>query len=345
MLVSVSNNMVNEFVLENAVQKGIISEDSRDRIVKYSTRLQENNVPVIFNLRHLRKICNINKKEQNLYFGIHREQLYRQFYIPKKSGGIRKIEAPDDKLKAIQRWIKNDILDSFSSSEHATGFKKGKSIVDNARQHIGKELIVNIDLKDFFPSIHYADVVRIFSYMGYRIDVAHLLTKLCTNGKNVLPQGSPASPALSNLVSLRLDKRLGQLAKSLNCTYSRYADDITFSGKKGIRSALPLIREIINDEGFEINEDKVRLQYAHQRQEVTGLIVNKKLSVSPRIKRELNAAIFFCKKYSVSDHMKHIGCDKHFYKEHLYGLAYFVNMVDKDLGRKYLSELDSIFWG
>ena len=344
MLVPVSYIMFNSSELDNAVQKGVLSEESKDRILKYVARLEENNVPVIFNLRHLRKICGISKREQNAYFGINRGQLYRQFNIPKKSGGIRTIEAPDDKLKAIQRWIKDDILDSFSCSEYATGFKKGKSIVDNARPHIGKELIINIDLKDFFPSIRYADVIRVFSYMGYRTDVAHLLTRLCTNGNNVLPQGSPASPALSNLVSLRLDKRLGQLAKNLNCTYSRYADDITFSGEKGIRAALPLIRDIIADEGFEINEDKVRLQYAHQRQEVTGLIVNEQLSVSPCIKNELKSAIYYCKKFGVADHMQHIGCDKHFYKEHLYGLAYFVHMVDAELGRKYLCELDEIHW-
>lgn len=344
MLVSVSYIMFDRLALENAVQKGVLTEESKERILKYVARLQENNVPVIFNLRHLRKICGISKREQNAYFGINRGQLYRRFSIPKKSGGMRTIEAPDDKLKAIQRWIKEDILDSFSSSEYATGFKKGKSIVDNARPHIGKELIINIDLKDFFPSIHYADVIRIFSYMGYRTDVAHLLTRLCTNGNNVLPQGSPASPALSNLVSLKLDKRLGQLARNLNCTYTRYADDITFSGSKEIRSALPLIRDIITDEGFQINEDKVRLQYSHQRQEVTGLIVNEKLSVSPQIKKELKSAIYYCKKYGVTNHMQHIGCDKHFYMEHLYGLAYFVNMVDVVRGRRYLEELDSIDW-
>ena len=341
---SVSYIMLNKSELENAVQKGVVSEESRERILKYVARLRENNVPVIFNLRHLRKICGISKREQNKYFGINRGQLYRQFNIPKRSGGIRTIEAPEDKLKTIQRWIKDDILDSFSTSEYATGFKKGMSIVDNARPHVGKELVINIDLKDFFPTIHYTDVIRVFSYMGYRTDVAHLLTRLCTNGNNVLPQGSPASPALSNLVSLRLDKRLGQLALKLNCTYSRYADDITFSGDKGIRAALPLIRDIIVDEGFEVNEDKVRLQYSHQRQEVTGLVVNERLSVSPRIKNEIKSAIHYCKKYGVADHMRYIGCDKFFYKEHLYGLAYFIHMVDVELGQKYLRELDEIQW-
>ena len=102
---SVSNTMLNKLELENAVQKGVISEESKERILNYAARLQENNVPVIFNLRHLRKICNISKKEQDVYFGNTRGQLYRQFKIPKKAGGVRMIEAPCDKLKAIQRWI------------------------------------------------------------------------------------------------------------------------------------------------------------------------------------------------------------------------------------------------
>lgn len=344
MLVSVSYIMFDLSVLDDAVQKGVLSDESKARILKYVARLQENNVPVIFNLRHLRKICGISKKEQNSYFGVNRGRMYRQFRIPKKSGGFRAIEAPCEKLKAIQRWIKDDILDSFSCSDYATGFRTGKSIVDNARPHVGKELIINIDLKDFFPSIHYSDVIRVFAYMGYRTDVAHLLTRLCTNGNNVLPQGSPASPALSNLISLRLDKRLGQLASNLNCSYTRYADDITFSGDKGIRAALPLIRDIITDEGFEINENKVRLQYAHQRQEVTGLIVNEKLSISPSLKNEIKSAIYYCKKFGVSGHMRRIGCEKHFYKEHLYGIAYFIKMVDEKLGNYYLNELEKVDW-
>ena len=102
--------------------------------------------------------------------------------------------------------------------------------------HIGKELVINFDLKDFFPSVTYAEILKLFVYMGYRLDVAHLLTKICTNSENVLPQGSPASPSISNLVLLKLDKRLSSLAKTISCSYSRYADDITFSGNKALRA-------------------------------------------------------------------------------------------------------------
>lgn len=153
------------------------------------------------------------------------------------------------------------------------------SIYDNAVQHTGKELVVNIDLKDFFPSIQYREIYKIFKYIGYTDSVSKLLTNLCTNARSVLPQGSPASPTISNLVSLKLDKRLGRLADKIGASYTRYADDITFSGKKTIQKYIELIRKIIYEEGYEINEGKFRLQYAHQRQEVTGLIVNKEVAI------------------------------------------------------------------
>lgn len=279
-----------------------------------------------------------------MFFSRNRDCLYQSFSIPKKSGGSRTIEAPVPRLKYIQAWINDKILGSFSPSVYATGFRKGFSIVNNAEKHIGKELVINLDLKDFFPSIRYRDVLPIFVYFGYKLDVAHLLTKLCTNGKNVLPQGSPASPAISNLVLLRMDKRLGKLADSLHGAYTRYADDITLSGAKSLRSVVPLVYEIISEEGYTVNPRKTRFQYSNQRQEVTGIIVNKKLSVSPKIEKELKNAIYFCGKYGVTSHMEHIQCDKSFYKEHLYGLAYFIKMIDEPKGTTYLKKLDAIIW-
>ncbi len=331
-------------VIENAVNRGLISEETESSLLTYRKRLESNNLPVIYNLRHLRKIFQIRHNEQELFFGRKREKLYTTFSISKKSGGKRTIEAPTDRLKAMQKWILVEILDSFSASEYATGFRKNYSIVDNAKKHVGKDLVITIDVKDFFPSITYADVLKVFVYFGYKLDVAHLLTKLCTNANNVLPQGSPASPALSNLVMLRLDKRLGRLAESIGCDYSRYADDLTFSGHKNIRTILPLVEIILHEEGLTINHQKTRLQYKHQRQEVTGLVVNSRLSVSPKIKKELDNAIYFISKYGVADHMKHIGCDKSFYKEHLYGIAYFIKMVCPKEGTTYLYALNQIIW-
>lgn len=330
--------------LESAVKNNLITLQEKALIEEYSQRLIQNNVPIIYNLRHLRKKLKIKKKDQDRLFGSKRNYSYHCFKIPKKSGGERIIQAPVDDLKTIQLWIKENILDSFSVSEYAKGFKKGCSIYDNAVPHVGKELVINLDLKDFFPSIKYYDIFKIFKYIGYTVEVSHLLTKLCTNSMNVLPQGSPASPSLSNLVSLKLDKRLSSLASKINCTYTRYADDITFSGEKYIKRYLPVIRQIIFEEGFTVNESKVRLQYSFQRQEVTGLIVNTKVSLPEKTINEIENSIYFCQKYGVSNHIIRIKCDKGFYKEHLYGIAYFINMIDKEKGQKYLDDLNKIDW-
>lgn len=330
--------------IEKAFQVGLITEEEKNLIEEYNKRLTDNNVPIIYNLRHLRQLLGIHKSAQERLLGIKQIESYKTFFIPKKSGGTRKIEAPNDELKVIQLWIKENILDKFSVSQYAKGFVKGVSIYDNALQHTKKELVINIDLKDFFPSIGYNEVYKVFKYIGYTESVSKLLTNLCTNPYNVLPQGSPASPVMSNLVSLKLDKRLGCLAKKIGADYTRYADDITFSGKKSIKKYIEVIKKIISEEGYTINEGKFRLQYYYQRQEVTGLVVNNGVTVPERYIKELENAIYYCKKYGVVDHMKHIDCEKGFYKEHLYGLAYFVKMVDAKKGTNYLKQLDEIKW-
>lgn len=336
-------NMANNTLIEEKLRSGEIALETAELIKEYNNRLQQNNVPIIYNLKHLREILKISLKNQDKYFGKNRNE-YHSFELPKKSGGVRVIEAPSDTLKKYQLWIKESILDKFKVSDYAKGFKKNCSILDNAKCHVGQELVINIDLKDFFPSIKYSQVFKIFAYIGYTNEVAHLLTRLCTNNHNVLPQGSPASPVISNIVSLKLDKRLSALATSFGCTYSRYADDITFSGNNYIKNIFPIVERIIIEEGFSINVNKIRLQYSYQRQEVTGLIVNKKVNVAHEIENEIKNAIYFCKKYGVDDHLKTIKCTRSFYKEHLYGIAYFIKMIDADKGRKYLEELDTITW-
>lgn len=336
--------MATEEELEYALNKKIIDEDTKVLIEEYDQRLQENNVPVIYNLRHLRKLLQIKKKDQEKFFGKKRQQSYKTFVIPKKTGGVRNIEAPDEELKKIQRWIKDNILDKFEVSPHAKGFVKNKSIYDNAVLHTNKKLVINLDLKDFFPSITYSDIFKTFKYIGYTTEVSHLLTQLCTNGNNVLPQGSPASPNLSNLVCLKLDKRLSKLAQTNNFTYTRYADDITISGDRKIKFNLNIILKIIEEEKFNINTKKTRLQYSNQRQEVTGLIVNKKVSITKALRKELESAIYYCKRYGVVSHMQRIDCNKSFYKEHLYGIAYFVKMINETKGNNYLKQLDEIEW-
>ena len=183
-----------------------------------------------------------------------------------------------------------------------------------------------------------------FFYYGYTKEISFVLTKLCTyRGK--LPQGSPASPYLSNIVCLKMDKRLHQLASKNGADYTRYADDITFSGDYRIQYCMPLIQRIIEDEGFYINSAKTRILYKHQRQEVTGLIVNNQMvRINKKYKRNVDQEIYYCLKYGVSSHLQRIGCEKSFYKEHLYGKVYFIKMVEPEVGNHLLNKLSEINW-
>lgn len=193
-------------------------------------------------------------------------------------------------------------------------FAKKKSIVDNAKAHVNNTCLINMDIKDFFTSIKFYEVYKIFKYYGYTKEISFALTKLCTfQGK--LPQGSPTSPVLSNIVCLKLDKRLSLLAKKYNATYTRYADDITFSGGSGIEKVKEICEKILHDEQFEVNMAKTRISYHHERQEVTGLIVNNgQISINRKYKREIYKNLYYCKKYGVNNHLDMIKSNNYFTK-------------------------------
>ena len=230
------------------------------------------------------------------------------------------------------------------SSEYVTGFEKKMSIMENAKRHLNKECIINIDLKDFFPSITNKMVYSIFCYLGYSREMCNIFTTICTY-KKVIPQGAPTSPKLANLCCKQLDKRIGALCKKYGATYSRYADDITISGNKYIKNMLKTVQLIVEDEKFQLNHDKTRILYKGQCQEVTGLNLNSgKVTIPKSYKKELQKEIYYCKKYGVSNHLAHIKCNKAFYKEHLYGKAYFINMIEPTKAESFLKQLDEINW-
>ncbi|HDX9688810.1 TPA: retron St85 family RNA-directed DNA polymerase [Bacillus thuringiensis] len=330
------NNLVNELLKTNHESKYI------DLCAQYSNRLIDNNLPVIFDKTHLALLIGLEKSYLTKLY-LFENYTYKKVKIPKSSSGYRELDIPIEGLKFIQRWILENILENIPVSDYATGFVKSTSIVNNASKHINKECVINLDIKDFFPSIEFESIFKIFYYHGYTKEVSYILAKLTTFDSR-LPQGAPTSPYISNLICLKLDKRLSHLANKLNANYTRYADDITFSGKIEITKHIELIKEIIQNEGFNVNDKKTRVQYYFQRQEVTGLIVNKKISVSKELKRNLRKDIYLCQKYGVYSHMKKIGIEKSNYKEHLYGLAYFIKMVEKEIGEKFLEELDTIHW-
>ena len=329
--------------LQSLMRKKEIDEDYIKLCSDYAQNLLNNHMPVIFDFKHLSLLLGLESAALAFYMFADEDFFYKETAIPKRNGGIRIIDIPSERLKSIQKWILNKILYNIDIHECCYGFCRGKSIYDNALLHTNKDCVLNLDLKNFFPSIKQSEVFNIFYNKGYTKRVSYYLAKLLTKDGR-LPQGSPASPMISNIVAKHLDMRLYKLARCYKVSYSRYADDITFSGASNVKNLIPIVTEIIREEGFEVNEKKTRYAYYYQRQEVTGLIVNKKVSISKEYMKELKKEIYYCQKYGVSSHLEKTNNHRSFFKEYLYGKAYFVNMVDKDVGQKILEQLDKIMW-
>ena len=253
-------------------------------------------------------------KNTILYYANHKNspKRYKRFEIAKKSGGRRTIHAPAGKLKSILRAL-NFILQAIETPHKAaTGFVSGKSIVDNAFAHTKHYYVYNIDLKDYFHSFDLFRVKKVFMFGNFKLNgnkepLAYLLARLVThplevNGeiKAVLPQGSPASPVITNILSKTLDRRLSGLAKRFGLIYSRYADDITFSSLHNVYKNEEFLNElnrIITEQGFAVNPAKTRLQKTGYRQEVTGLVVNEKVNVRRRYIKRLRNWLYLWERY------------------------------------------------
>ncbi|MCC6460737.1 MAG: RNA-directed DNA polymerase [Saprospiraceae bacterium] len=237
---------------------------------------------------------------------------YRRFLIPKKTGGFRQISAPMYRLKDAQYWILQQILDKVPLHEAAHGFVPARSIVSNARPHVGAGVVINADLQNFFPSITYPRVKGVFRKLGYSDAAASTLGLLCTEpaidevvldgenwfvaaGERFLPQGAPTSPAITNILCRQMDRRLQGLAQKLGFTYTRYADDLTFSasgeGEKKVNLLLKFVRQIIENEGFVLHPDKTRVMRTGRRKEVTGIVVNEKPGVDRKTLRRFRALL------------------------------------------------------
>ena len=243
---------------------------------------------------------------------------YHRFQIPKRRGGLRNVSSPKTKLRRAQRWLLETILAPLPIHGAATAFAPGASVVDNANRHMGRAVVIRIDLKDFFPSIGWKRVKRLFENFGYNEGIATIFALLCTEaprvelaldgqthhvalGERVLPQGACTSPALTNLICRRLDARLSGIAATLGFVYSRYADDLVFSSADAgadAKKMIGLTRRVVADENLVVNDEKTVVMRAHARQVVTGLVVNAQDADGPRVSRhELRRFRAFCHRF------------------------------------------------
>ncbi len=239
---------------------------------------------------------------------------YHRFMIPKRTGGTRHLSSPKRTLRTAQSWLLANVLAKIELHNAAMGFRPGRSILDNANLHQNRAIVIRIDLKDFFPSIGFGRVKGLFQAFGYNEGVAILLALLSTEAPRVptaldgvkrfvaigarqLPQGACTSPAITNILCRKLDKRLTGLAHSANFIYTRYADDCVFSTDNAacqLGAFLHPLRQIIKEEGFVVKEEKTLVMRPQNRQTVTGLVVNEKPSISRQDLRSFRAFLHHC---------------------------------------------------
>lgn len=251
--------------------------------------------------RQIAELLGVPLKELTYILYVQKpETFYRLFEIPKKNGGFRKIDAPEGPLIYIQRMLARRltawILEKKLNTSVSHAFKKGRSIITNARAHRNRRFVLSVDFRDFFNNIHFGRIEGFFQknkYFGFSREAAIVIAQLtCYHGS--LPQGAPTSPVLSNLICQIMDRRILELASKYRVHYSRYADDLTFStnwanfGNES-KNFLSELTVVIGQSGFQINESKTRHQYKDSRQEVTELIVNDKVGVPKRFVKNTRA--------------------------------------------------------
>lgn len=223
----------------------------------------------------------------------------------------RILSVPNDLLKFVQRRILDRFLYQLETSEYSTAYCKGKSLLDNASPHIRKECILKLDISHFFDSINDDSVYLVFKRLGLSVSATSLLTHLCTY-KGKLSQGAPTSPYIANLVMKHFDEKLGKWCKERNITYTRYCDDMTFSGDKdSVRknNLIGKVKALLNNTGMKLNDKKTIYISSWQQQRVTGIVVNEKPAIPREMRRSIRQEVYYCTKFGVSDSLQRQGLD------------------------------------
>lgn len=266
----------------------------------------------------------------------HTETHYRKTYRKKADGSLRPLLEPDYLLKHIQRNLLRNVLEKIPVSECAAAYRKGVSIKDNAAVHVGRPQILKLDIENFFGSITESMVfTKVFPREYFPYPAAALLTALCCF-EGYLPQGAPTSAAASNLVMKEFDQYMDGWCRERGIIYTRYCDDLTFSGAFDRAEVKNKVRAFLNAMGFELNKKKTQHLTAGQRQTVTGVVVNEKLQVPRDYRRELRQIYFYCKTYGVESHLHNklgreaSGTEVRDYFEHFLGRVNFVLQINPE---------------
>jgi hypothetical protein len=293
------------------------------------------------------------------------DQKSHYFYrwLPKRRGGFRLIESPKADLRQVQQQILREILDHVPAHAAAHGFVRERSILTNAQPHLGQRFLLKLDLTDFYANVRYSRVVAIFRSLGYSREVAIWLARLTTTAipwnlqsplnsveirtytSRHLPQGASTSPALANLSAFGLDVRLSGLARAYGLQYTRYADDLTFSGPgravPALKEIIPLVTKIVHAERFSLNARKRRVIRGSRRQQVTGVVVNEKPNLSRPEFDRLKATLHNCIKHGPASQNRNAHAD---FAAHLRGRIAHLQQLNPGRGEKLLALYERINW-
>ena len=307
-------------------ESGIIPELA-DNYIEYARSMLSRGLPPIFEFDHL---CGLLGRTPRYLASVVNGSYahYRSFSIPKRTGGKRKIYAPYPALLECQRWIKSAILDHIHPHDCAHGYVCNRSIITNAKVHLGTRCLLKADIEDFFPSIPIARVIRLFMEIGYPHNVAVYLSKICCLEES-LPQGAATSPSISNLICRHLDTRLSSLARIASLNYTRYADDIAFSGDRISPALIATVGDILEDEGFRINSRKTRLIGPGQRKIIAGVSISTGKILLPReTKRSVRNEVYHLLDKGIRSHVARKKIRNPLYIESIIGKLAFWLLVE-----------------
>lgn len=376
------------FPLEEYIIKAKKEERTPEFIeatVLYAQKLMEGNYPVIFSIEHLAILMGVQSsylryligepKKGNYQDEPYKIFRYNYFKIKKRRGGYREIMSPAKELKFIQKWILENILNQYQLQDSCKGFRKGISIKDNAMPHERADVILKVDLLKYYDTISENRIFGVFADMGYSKNLAVSLAKLTTAEHRfqywrsipqnelaqmgydkrpipaILPQGAPSSPGLANIVADVMDKRFEGLSAKMGFAYTRYADDLTFSIKgKAKLPPLKLIKRIINEEKFCVNEGKIKYFRKGSKQYVTGLTIANGVNVSKKYRKDIASHIYYCRKFGVESHLKKISENSErpsgvlVFHDWLYGHICFIQSINKEAGQKLVDDFSKVDW-
>ncbi len=306
-----------------------IKKEDKQKVLDYFNNLNYKGLPVILNFDQL--AAHLKISSFFLYqIAYNSNNFYREFKIPKRKGGFRTISMPMPSLLQIQRQVNEDILLKCFVSSNAFGFVRGKNIVGNAREHLGNNCLLKLDIKDFFPTINIKRVYGIFKKLGYSKEISSYLAKICCF-KNAIPQGAATSPAISNIVMYKFDRKMEGFCKKNNLKYTRYADDITISGNQIGFSLVFFIEKELMKEGFILNKEKTILSKSKSKKIVTGISISSGETKLPKNKkRDLRKEIYYIEKFGILEHMKKNNFFDPIYLDRLKGKINFWLQVEPD---------------